>query len=432
MEQEPKIYSIGTEQIILGGLLNDNSALYQMADLKEEHFYEPLHGRIFRHIEARINMGEEVTVSSIMTWFRDNTAVQELADKERYFASIAAMASGVVNLRSYAGQVIELANRRSFFAALKEMAERAGDMNDETSVAEMTEGIFSSCMDMTQGERALRPRSFMQVAGDILRDMEEDLPCYSTGLPILDEAMGGGLYANKTYCIAARPKNGKTILLSTISMNMALRDIPHIYVAAEMGEREIHQRNIARSIGENSIAFIQKRKDADFIRRVIHKSKSQSQSAYFVDAPGITFDGLRRVVMTAIKRQGVKGIILDYLQLVGGRGRNESRVEHEEKVASWLAQIAKQEKIFVLYAAQRNREGSLRGGDAILMAVDQLYYLEFDDEKRMAWMDMVATRYTVKRGVGDKSNPRLRMHRNGPHFKDSEERMDNDDGGNYG
>lgn len=408
-------HNIEVEQAVLGSLLGRNDPVWSL-DLEAEHFYVPAHGRIFQAIVDTCRAGGTASPITLKNHFDADEGLTELGGGV-YLAKIAGLASGIFNIREYAERVTDYHNRRVLISRTTQLLERARKDDPNEPLDSILSDAFETIGELT-GQKRLKVKSFYTVSEEILADLDRNLPCYSTGIPPLDEAMKGGLYARKSYCIAARPKMGKTVILSTISMNMALAGTPHLYITLEMGEKEIHQRNLARMMGVNSIQFVRRNGDGEFFKKVFQESLRQVKNCYFVDAPGLTFTQLQRIVKSSIKKYGIKGFILDYLQLVRGRETGENQVEHHEKVSSWIAQIVREEGIWALYAAQRNIEGGVRGGDAVLMAIDQLYSIEFDKESRTAFMAMEASRYTPHIDIGSKTNPGLYMHKSGPYFSE--------------
>lgn len=418
------------EDVILGCLLSNSKVLLNFPDLRAEHFFFTVNQYIFEFIEKRTRSGELITLATAALELENIPGALSMlrgTTPRSYLAAQLGKSAGVFYPKGYVDELVELANRRTLYTSLESCMHKLAAPKTGESYDDIATEVFAACMRSSgNGSAALRPSR--KVTADIIDDMQRELPCYSTGIPKLDTAMGGGLWARRNYGIAARPKNGKTVLLGTISHNLVKQGVPHVYICAEMGEKEIHMRYIARDVKENSLAFYKKRKDTAFVGKLVQHQKSISTEKdvlWYVDKPCISFQDLQRCILTAVKKYGAKGYILDYLQLVTGKDRHENKVEHYENVANWLGYITKEMDIFGIYAAQRNREGLLRGGDAILMAADQVYSLEYDDERRTAFMTMEATRYTPRQNVGNKEMPGLKFNTYGPYFADIDEDIHN-------
>jgi replicative DNA helicase len=267
----------------------------------------------------------------------------------------------------------------------------------------------------------IKIKTSQDTGAEIIEDLEKELPCYKTGLSGLDSLMQGGVYKTRTYYVCARPKNGKTMLLGTMSQNFNKIGCKHLFIAAEMGSKQIHQRVMAREINRNTISFVTDRKDKGFISDIMAAQRADNGNVYYYDAPSIKFEQLQSAILYAVRKHGINGVLLDYLGLVTGRGRT-SEADFQAEVAQWLAKVARDENIFVICAAQINREGSIRGSDGALMAADQVYHLQMTEKdhfgKRGAWMEMLASRYTEQQDLGNEMEPGLVLKPTATHFED--------------
>ena len=172
-----------------------------------------------------------------------------------------------------------------------------------------------------------------------------------------------------------------------------------------MGAGEIQQRNIARGIGRNAMAFIENRGDTNFVDKVFNYAKSAVDTSYYLDAPSISFSSLQHAIYLAKKNFGIQGFFLDYLQLITGKPQRTSEAEFLADAAQWIAGICRKEDLFCVYAGQLNREGKVRGSDGVIMAADQVYNLQMSEDKSKAWMEQIVSRYTPHHDVGSEEMP---------------------------
>jgi DnaB-like helicase C terminal domain len=152
-------------------------------------------------------------------------------------------------------------------------------------------------------------------------------------------------------------------------------------------------------------------------RRVGEYAATVPRFTLYEHAPGATFKRLRSIVGRA-RLKGIKGVILDYLQLVGGRTPKDTEEAHLREVAQWLADVARQTGLWVLVAAQLNQDGNVRGGEGLRLACDQYYALHRHKGERGAWLEMEESRYTIYQRVGNETAPGLWLRNHGPHFSD--------------
>ena len=100
--------------------------------------------------------------------------------------------------------------------------------------------------------------------------------------------------------------------------------------------------------------------------------------------------------------------------------RGQSKVEHLEQVAQWIADSCRKWGISAIVLGQLNQDKeNTRWGEGLNQACDQLYALrEVESDPPEAWMEMRLTRYTPYRHVGSDAQPHLQMNLAGPYFED--------------
>lgn len=399
-------YNIESEQAVLGALLARNNSFHRVNDiLLESHFYEPLHAGLYAIIEDCIGKNQLASPITLMAVAATLPRIEDVGGTA-YLARLAGLGASILDIRHFAQTVIAAHSRREMLALSEQLKYEAE--NSTKTESEIWALVSGTAIDMQERGASRRIISAAKVIANTIEKMGEDLPCTSTGLPSLDKAMGGGMYAKRTYGFTARPKQGKTTLLSTIADYVGKTMTPCLFIAAEMGQEEIQQRNTAADIGRGSLAFMESRKESKFNRDILAHQRNFKSALHYYDAPGITFQELKTTIIGGIRRYGIKGIFLDYFQLVEGREKGESEASHLAKVAQWIANIAKQESIWIAYAGQLNRNDEVYGSDGALKALDQLYSVEKEDlpegdrsGKIPILLTMDATRYTPMLDVKD-------------------------------
>ncbi|KJV69763.1 dnaB-like helicase N terminal domain protein [Orientia tsutsugamushi str. UT76] len=104
--------NIQAEQMILGAILINNRALYNINDfLLPEHFYEPLHGKIYKSINLIISKGISATVISLKNMLGNELKFEEIGVVD-YLAKLTTLALSIVNVNEYGKIVYDLALRR--------------------------------------------------------------------------------------------------------------------------------------------------------------------------------------------------------------------------------------------------------------------------------------------------------------------------------
>src|SRR3954451_15359132 len=106
-------HNIEAEQALLGAILVNNEAFHRVVEfLRQEHFYEPVHGRVFAVCAQRIMNGMLADPVTLKVLFEEDAALREL-DGPRYLARLAQAAESIVNAVEYGRIVYDLAIKRN-------------------------------------------------------------------------------------------------------------------------------------------------------------------------------------------------------------------------------------------------------------------------------------------------------------------------------
>lgn len=403
------MHNLEAEQAIVGTILAYNEAILRVGDLSAEHFFFQQNADIFALVRKYTNDRKPCNII---------TAKHELPHVEpQYLAALVNASDSVVSVQSYAKIVQDLSLKRQLLEACNQCLSLPVE-----STPEQLMGILSQAVtNATQLDKSAKTAK--QVAYEILEKvMNGDKPTL-TGLRMLDEAMGGGMYPSMAYGIPARKKMGKTTLAGTISYNLAEQKVKHLFICAEMGSVQIHMRNLARRMGIYPSAFrLGNKRPMGFETELAHQASIHEEYTIYYDAPGITFEKLQQVVSAAVLK-GCKGFILDYWQLVKCP-HNKNKTEHLDEVAQWIHEACQKYNVWAIVLGQVNRDGTVRGGDGMQLAFDQVYQLQAigenadDASEPGRWLEMLDTRYTSWANIGSKDCAGLIMNEKGPFFEE--------------
>jgi replicative DNA helicase len=393
------------EQALVGAAFHDNAMVMNQALIGDE-FMDPLLGSLWDLARSSVERGGVFSVALIL---------QKRPDLQEFLIPLADFgAIGIRNVSSYVTRIKDFAARRRLKLAAEELIDRVQNpefLPEEAGAALIGEIASISLRDKTRDKRA--------VAENVYHLLSKPTECYSTGLPTLDDVLGGGFFSGKLYGVSARKKVGKTVMLGTISHNMNKRGIKHLFVCAEMSDVEIEQRNMAREFGINSLQFLGSKRV--FLKdRVAKYAADIPANTVYEHIPGIGFDDLRRAVSAAVVRHKIKGVVLDYWQLVGGKAKSETEEYHLRIVAQYLADICRKENLWCLVAAQVNQDGNTRGGEGLKLACDVYFTLHREKDQEGAWLEMEESRYVLYANVGSEDQPGLWLNKHGPFFEEPE------------
>lgn len=413
--------NIEAEQTVLGALFINNSAFLHIPHLKEDHFFEPVHKRIFAAMIGCWQSGKTFTPILLKPLFDSEPALANVG-AGAYLVNLVVSASSVTRIAEYADLLIDMMQRREL-ALVCESGIKDINFSMGSSPAEIALGISIALEASINQSEVQMFRDDYEVTESIMQGMQRDVRPYSTGYSKLDIAMEGGLHPGKSYGFAARKKVGKTILAGSIGSNLNIAGVRHLFICGEMSPEEIQKRTLARLLRvKQSIFNSYAGKKPEFMKRVTDAALMSKRAMIYKNAPGITFEDLKRYVLLARMQKKITGFILDYWQLVGGKPKGKSTAEHLDEVAQWIADTCRKYDLWSIVMAQINQEGNTRGGEGIRLAFDQVYILQSpnDDAGRTErWLEMSDTRYTAWRSVGSQSNPGMYLNEMGPYFSET-------------
>ncbi len=402
------------EQALLGEIMTNRQAWGNIAGLVcAEDFSAEVHGDIYQRMQALSEEG--LDISPITLWPRlcDNPELVSLGGAG-YLTGMMASVVRIGAAPSLAREIRESSRRRELIQYLEEVCRRLLDLDYPLSEAAAlaAQAVEKAC----EGEKECVTEHVIieQIVAELSKNPDID----ATGLTALDETMWGGLHRGRTYAFAAKEKEGKTTLAHTISYNLNEAGVQHAYFALEMGSDQIVHRQLARRLDINSLKFLTERSPG-FASTVASAGFSGPNNVLHSNCAGITLDELRSQIGRLVTRhRKLRGIIVDYWQLVEGREKHHTEEQFLRTVAQTLANLGKRYGIWIIIIAQLNDAGELFGGRGLKKACDQLYNLRREPDGDRAWLEMVVTRYGPKANAGSPAEAALIFdNRIGPYFK---------------
>ena len=422
--------NLEAEQELLGAVLLTNSVIPKVRTIVGPNdFADPRHQAIFKACLALVDQGQVANPVTLKPYFESAKTLDEIGGT-RYLAALASAATTILNVTDYAELVRDLSVRRSTIAIAEEAMARAYDFDPNKSGVAVASESAKRLEALAAGGSSRGVINGRDLALEVLADLDKEVLATPTGIKELDDALIGGLHPGRCYGFAARSKKGKTVLLSTISLNMAAENRRHMFIAAEMGSKSIMQRQLAYRTGYSSATFIRPpaARPPSFKDHVALSAAAWPQAQQFVDEPGIHMRRLRELVARAILIDKCEGVIVDYLQLIAGKPWRMSGADWWDEVAYWFAAASKRLGCWFAVAMQTNQEGNIRGGEGARLAFDAVFDLVRNHEadapvKYDAALRMMATRYTEWQDVGEADEngnvirPGIIMNPRGPHFE---------------
>ena len=371
-------HSIEAEQQLLGAILTNNDLFDRIAQiLRAEHFYDPVHARIFETAAARIAKNNLASPVTLKAFLEDDTGLAELGGPA-YLMRLAGAAISSFAVRDYAEMIYDLAIRRELIDVGNEIAAKAArvDVQSEPKeqIVEAEQKLYALA---EQGQTEQGFQSFLTAVTDAVKvanaayQREGGLAGVSTGLIDMDKKLGG-LHRSDLLILAGRPSMGKTSLATNVAFNIARAYKKGITASGEEGaidggvvgffSLEMSAEQLAsRILSEVAEIPSNQIRRGDFteseFRRIVDAAKELEAAPLFIDdTPALPISQLAARARRLKRTHGLDALFVDYLQLVRGTGRSENRVNEISEITMGLKAIAKELDIPVVALSQLSRQ----------------------------------------------------------------------------
>lgn len=353
-------YSVEAEQSVLGAMLLDAEAVLAAGEiLRPEDFYQENHQHIFRTMVELANRGvacDLVTVSEALRQEGRLEAVGGIA----YLSDLAAAVPSTANIEYYAHIVSEKSLLRQLIREANRIIEQSYAATDEASaILDEAERAILNVAQRRGGRDFLPVREALVEAFDRIEYLAQNhgvIPGLSTGFRDLDR-LTSGLQPADFIVVAARPSMGKTSFCLNIAQHVAaVEKRPVALFSLEMSREQLVQRLLA---AEARISGQKLRTGAldeeDWPRLVAAMGRLAELPIFIDDSPVLTVMDIRAKTRRLVQEHGPGLVIIDYLQLIQGHGRTESRQQEISEISRGLKALAREVKSPVVALSQLSR-----------------------------------------------------------------------------
>ncbi len=377
-------HNIEAEQALLGAILVNNEAFYRVSDfLEPQHFFEPIHQKIFQLSRDLIRAGKLATPVTLKTFLEADIDIGGMT-LSQYLARLAAEATTIINAEDYGRTIYDLAVRRSLIIVGEDMVNVAYDAPVDFSPRQQIEEAERRLYELAevgkyeggfqQFSNALTTAVDM-AANAFQRDGK--LSGLATGLDDLDRMMGG-LQPSDLIILAGRPGMGKTALATNVAYNVAKRWAGEVrpdghtvttnggivgFFSLEMSAEQLATRIISE---QTTIPSNQIRRgsisEAEFEKIRDHAIELQNLKLYVDETGGLSVAQLAARARRLKRQRGLDLLVIDYLQLLQGSTKrsSENRVQEITEITTKLKALAKELNVPVLALSQLSRQVETR------------------------------------------------------------------------
>ncbi len=368
--------NLEAEAAFLGAVLIDNRVLEELnVPLRPDHFFVPLHARIFERVLTLIDRQMVVTPVTLKPYFDGDEALSELGGTA-YLAQLTADGQGLLAPRELAQQIYDLALLRELVSVGRELVEGALDTSEEVEPMRQIEQAEASLYRVAEGAAGGNDAEHFGVASKAALTLIETalnsgghVSGKTTGFESINSKCGG-LHDSDLIILAGRPGMGKSSLAMNIAYNCAARlkrdrkDEIEKSVGAgvavfslEMSKDQLATRILAEQSGIPSEALRMGKISRDDFQQLSYASQRLADLPLFIDdTPALSISALRTRARRLKRRHDIGLIVVDYLQLLQGSQRSQdNRVNEISEISRGLKTLAKELNVPVIALSQLSR-----------------------------------------------------------------------------
>lgn len=353
--------NLEAEQAVLGAILLEAEALIaSMERLRAEDFYSVSHQRIFEVMVALGEDGEPIDLVTLTARLQDLGQLDEVGGVS-YLAKLAGAVPTAANVEYYAQIVEEKSMLRRLIRTATQIVSSGYATEDDVGV--LLSDAERRIMELSHNRSS---SGFISIR-DVLMDVFERVEfLYNhrggvTGIPsgFVDlDKMTSGFQRNDLIILAARPSVGKTAFALNVAQNVAVRASETVAIfSLEMSAAQLVQRMICAESNVDATRMRTGDLKGDDWEKLSMAIGSLSEAQIFIDdTPGITVADIRAKCRRLKKEKGLGMILIDYLQLIQGRGKaGENRQQEVSEISRTLKMIARELEVPVIALSQLSR-----------------------------------------------------------------------------
>ena len=372
-------HSIEAEQSVIGSMILDRDAILVASEiLTSDDFYQKQYGIIFDAMVELCNEGKPVDLVTLQNRLKEKELPPDISSME-YVRDLISAVPTSANVKYYAKIVSEKAVLRRLIKANEEIANTCylEKENTEIILEEAEKKLFNILQRRNNEEYV----PIQQVVLNAINNIEKasKLKGSVTGIPtgFMDlDYKTSGMHPSDLVLIAARPSMGKTAFVLNIAQYMAFRkDVTVAIFSLEMSKEQLVNRNL---------------KDEDWTKLVEGADIIGKSNLIIDDTPGISIAEMRSKCRKYKLEHNLGIIMIDYLQLMSGSGKSDSRQQEISDISRSLKALARELNVPVIALSQLSRAveqrpdhrpmlSDLRESGAIEQDADVVMFIYRDD-----------------------------------------------------
>lgn len=357
--------NLEAERSTLGAMFLEKDAIYRaMEIIKPEDFYKDGHALIYQVVLDLTNKGEPVDLVTVTEELRQREALEKVGGIT-YLTELANTVPTAAHVEYYARIIEEKALLRNLIHAATEIVGMGYDGQEEVEkILDEAEKKIFSIANRRAGRTIVSLKNILIEAFEQIEKLYESHGAVTgvpTGFSDLDR-FTAGLQPSDLIILAARPSMGKTTFALNIAENAAAHlQIPVAVFSLEMSKEQLAMKLLCAEAGVDNQRIRTGNLAEEDWPRLSHALGRLSEAKMFIDdSPNVSALEIRAKARRIQAEYGLGLIVIDYLQLMQGRGRTESRQQEVSEISRSLKALARELSVPVLALSQLSRAVEMR------------------------------------------------------------------------
>jgi len=362
--------NIEAEQMVLGAILIENDSINKVIEiLSPDDFYKDTHRRIFKVMLDMFETGDAIDLVTLSDALRGKTGLEAVGGAS-YLATLVSLVPTAANIK-YHGRIVreKAVLRKLIHSATDIITQSYEDSRTVVNIDELLDRAEKSIFEIAQGKIKDSFVSMKNIVGasfaivERLYEKKEMVTGLATGFLDLDERTSG-FQQSDLIIIAGRPSMGKTAFCLNIAAHAAIEKGKSVAIfSLEMSKEQL----VLRMLGSESRVDAHKLRtghlsDRDWTPLSTAAGRLAEAPIFIDDTAAISVLETRAKARRLKADQGLDLIIVDYLQLMRGRGDEGSREQEISNISRSLKALAKELQVPVIALSQLNRAVETRPG----------------------------------------------------------------------
>lgn len=353
--------NLDAEKSLLGAVLIDEETLADASEhVSAKDFYDKRHATIYQGMMKLYEKHQPVDLLTLTDELKRTNQLEEIGGST-YLTELTNYVPTAAHAEAYAELISQKAVRRRLIKASSEISELGYD--EELPTEELlgkAESELFSVSDLSLKQDLVSLESILNESFDRIEELHRNkgqIRGIRTGYRDLDN-MTAGLQRSDLIVLAARPAMGKTTLVTNLAYNVAtIAKQPVLFFSLEMSKEQLVDRMLADASGVDAWNIrTGNLTDEDFGKLSDAMGEMAEAPIYIDDTPGMTILEMRTKARRANHEHPLGLIIVDYLQLMQGTGKdNGNRVQEVSEISRGLKLIARELNVPVIGLSQLSR-----------------------------------------------------------------------------